>query len=92
MNVIAFSKSGLTWNGVPISHQKLLEYLADGRSMDTVPLTVLDPSAAPDCRTATELRDEINKYADCQGEGICGQGSRAAWKNAPGLSGPGWVE
>ena len=92
MNVVAFSTSGITWNRQPIEEKKLLELLASVRMLNTVPFTVLDPTGAPDCRTATKLRDKINEAADCQGEGVCGQGSLTDWGNAPGLSGPDWVE
>jgi hypothetical protein len=92
MNVVAFSASGITWNREVLSDKKLREYLAVGRTMNPVPFTVLDPTGAPDCRTATKLRDEINEAADCQGQGVCGQGSLSDWRNAPGLSGPGWIE
>jgi len=55
-------------------------------------MTLFDPQGAPDCPTATKLRDEIDKFADCQNAGICGVGTEGAWKHASGLSGPNWIE
>jgi hypothetical protein len=92
MNVVGFDDAGRTWNGNSVSLDKLGEYLAYGNTIVPEAFVVLDPSDAPTCREAAELRDFIDKAADCQGAGFCGQGSREAWKNAPGLSGPGWVE
>ena len=53
MNVISFSDSGIAWNDQPIPKSKLKELLLLARSMDPVPITVFDPSGAPDCDTAT---------------------------------------
>lgn len=92
MNVVAFDEAGPTWNGNPISLDQLKEYLAYGNTFNPEAFVVLDPSGASTCKQATELRDFIDESADCQGAGFCGQGSHEAWKNAPGLSGPGWVE
>ena len=92
MNVITFSGTGIIWNGQPIPNSKLKELLLLARSTDPVPITVLDTSGAPDCDTATELQNVIDEAADCRGDGHCGLGTRKDWKNAPGLSGPGWIE
>ena len=92
MNVVAFAQSGPTWNGQPVAREELSEYLERGNLIEPAAFVVLDPSAASDCKAATELRDFINQEADCQGVGFCGQGPRQAWENAPGLRGPDWVE
>jgi len=51
--------------------------------MSPGPHTVFDPTGAPSCAAAADLRDEINEGADCAGVGLCGQGSRRDWNNAP---------
>lgn len=92
MIVVAFSGSHISWNEQQISEAKLKEYLFLTRSLNPVPLVVLDPSKAPDCETAAKLQRIIDRAADCRGDGVCGLGPRADWKKAPGLSGPGWIE
>jgi hypothetical protein len=89
MNVVAFSGAEITWNVQPLTHEKLREYLSVVTTMNPIPYTMLDATRAPDCRTATKLRDELLIVS---GEGLCVQGSLADWKTAPGLSGPGWIE
>ena len=92
MNLVAFDKGELKWNGVFVSWNKMRDYLKLLPNMNPTPLVVFDPSDAPSCAAATAVRDEINKFARCQTDGLCGQGLKRDWNAAPGLSGPNWVE
>lgn len=92
MVVVGFAHSRITWNGHPISEDDLRSYLTAGRQMNPIPLTVLDPTDAPNCAIATAVRDTINRAADCGGTGVCGLGKASDWRKAPGLKIPGGDE
>ena len=85
-NVVAFTDNGITWNRQPISNNQLQTYLARGLQLNPVPFIVLDPTNARSCAEASKVRDVINRAGDCQGEGMCGQGSAADWEKALGSS------
>lgn len=82
MNAVAFTGTGITWNRQPISNAQLRAFLARGLKLNPVPFIVFDPTNAPNCPEAIKVRDVINSAGDCQGMGMCGQGSSAEWEKA----------
>jgi hypothetical protein len=81
-NTITLSGRVIRWNGVRIDEQTLVSYLRQARGMNPVPFLVLDPGASPDCSFATHLRDVLEREFPCR-DGLCWQGSEAAFKRAP---------
>lgn len=85
MVVVGFAHSQVTWNGHPIGNDDLRSNLTAGRQMNPTPLTVLDPTGAPNCAIATAVRDTIDHVADCSGSGVCGLGKADDWLHASSL-------
>jgi hypothetical protein len=92
MNIVAVDGAKLTWNRVPVDLATLRKYAALSAGANPSFFVVFDPTGADSCRTATAIRDEIDRHGRCQTDGVCGQGSAEAWKHAGGLSGPNWIE
>jgi hypothetical protein len=86
INIVAVTDTGITWNRQPVSDEQLAAYLARGLELNPVPFIVLDPTNAPRCAEASKVRDAINSAGDCQGVGMCGQGSAVDWDKALGSS------
>lgn len=84
LNIVSFTDTGITWNRQPVSNEQLQAHLARGLELNPVPFIVLDPTNAPSCAEATKVQDAINSAADCQGVGMCGQGSAIDWERALG--------
>ncbi|WP_159641970.1 hypothetical protein [Sphingorhabdus sp. 109] len=82
VNIVAWSDSSITWNGVPVKESQLTGFFAETRNMVPEPLTVYDPVGAPNCDRATELRDIIDKAVDCKRGWMCGLGAEVDWNNA----------
>lgn len=90
INVISFQNNGWAWNEVSADERKIDEYLRQTRIMNPEPHTVLDVASTPNCTTAQKMQHKIHEILKC--EGLCGLGTHQEWTDAPGLSGPGWVE
>eukprot|EP01013_Petalomonas_cantuscygni_P037466 TRINITY_DN682_c0_g2_i1.p5 TRINITY_DN682_c0_g2~~TRINITY_DN682_c0_g2_i1.p5 ORF type:complete len:136 (+),score=2.36 TRINITY_DN682_c0_g2_i1:1802-2209(+) len=82
VNTIAWSDYSITWNGIQVEESQLTGFLTETRNFVPEPLTVYDPVGAPNCGRATELRDLIDKAANCKRGGVCGLGKEADWENA----------
>ena len=63
------------WDGQPVDMLELDRRLEFVSKVDPAYHILFDPSGASTCLAATELRDRINRVADCQGAGVCGQGA-----------------
>lgn len=81
-NEVALDGHLIRWNGVQIDEQTLVSYLRRSRAMNPVPYLVFDPGPAPDCTFASHIRDVLEREFHCS-EGLCWQGSEAAFKRAP---------
>jgi hypothetical protein len=50
--------------------------------MNPIPFLVFDPGVDPDCSFAIHVRDVLEREFHC-GDGLCWQGSEAAFERAP---------
>lgn len=75
ISFIQLSGGQPTWDGESLSHAELERRLKLSADMNPRWHVLFDPSGARNCAEATELRDEINRFADCKGTGVCGQGA-----------------
>lgn len=62
-------------NGEALSKSKFEELLALASRTNPVVHILYDPSGARDCEKAKRIRDHVNRLADSQGDGLCGQGA-----------------
>ena len=86
MNIIAFTKSGITLNGKKADEAMLLGYLAEVKDGVPMTLTVLDPTDAPSCEKLIELAEMIDKAVDCSRSNACGLGAKNDWENTKTIS------
>ncbi len=82
MNIIAFTKSGITLNGKKADKVILLDHLTDTKDGLPMTLTVLDPTDAPSCDKLIEHMEMVNKAVDCNRPDACGLGTKDDWENA----------
>jgi len=80
-NTVTLGGREIRWNGVQIDERTLVSYLRQSRGMNPAPFLVFDPGASPDCSFATHIRDVLEREFPC-GEGLCWQGTGAAFKRA----------
>jgi hypothetical protein len=86
-NNVTLAGREIRWNGVRIDERTLASYLRQSAAMNPIPFVIFDPGTSPDCYFATHVRDILEKAYPCR-EGMCWQGSEAAFKRAPYRSPP----
>jgi len=62
------------WDGRQVDAAELQRLLVLAPQLNPVDHVLFDPRGASNCREAEQLRDEIDRLADCRGKGRCGQG------------------
>jgi hypothetical protein len=68
------------WDGSAVSDPEFQKRLQAAPKFNPVLHVIFDPKGARSCQVAKDVRDEIDRLADCRGEGLCGQGSAADFK------------
>ena len=72
-------RTGLHWNGTPISRATLRLYLDLVRAIEPQPITLLEPAPDVNCPFREAVRAEITHAIPCAG-GLCGEGN--GWEYA----------
>jgi len=65
----------IIWDGEEVTRDEFQRRLQLAPTLDPVLHVLFDPSGARSCAQAEQVRDEIDRLADCPGKGRCGQGS-----------------
>lgn len=71
--VEVFDGDGLRWNGVPVTRAVLRQYLDIVRTMEPMPVTILEPFQGVDCAYLETVRDDIEAALPCA-DRACGEG------------------
>lgn len=68
------------FDGRPLSAAEFHRFLRLAPKLNPIDHVLFDPSGAQSCRVAKQLRDDIDRLADCRGKGLCGQGDQREFK------------
>jgi hypothetical protein len=71
--VVLTGRDQIEWAGMPITRETLRYYLARLRTMDPLPLTVIEPAPTVDCALLESVRDDLEAALPCA-LGACGEG------------------
>lgn len=68
------------WDGEAVDEAEFRQRLRGSTKLSPVLHILFDPANGRSCKEAEEVRNEIDRLADCQGEGLCGQGKPDEFK------------
>ena len=86
---VTMSRDKLVWDGEQINHDEFRRRLTLAPSMNPVLHILFDPTGASSCHQAEQVRDKIDRFADCRGKGRCGLGKLNEFKKFRDGGGPG---
>jgi hypothetical protein len=79
-STVTMSGKQVFWDGQPVDARELERRLTLAPRLNPVDHVLFDPAGAANCHEAERVRDEINRRGDCQGQGLCGQGTASEFK------------
>lgn len=77
---VTLGSNSVLWDGEAVDEAEFRQRLRQSTKLSPVLHILFDPEHGRSCKEAENVRDEINRLADCQGEGLCGQGNSEEFK------------
>lgn len=84
LNKIALDRDGkLYWNGQAVTPQTLDKYLALGTRLNPEPWIFLESEMGAPCASLEDIRNRIEKHANCADGYRCNEGVMTIWDKIP---------